>query len=130
MKKIVREGVFESNSSSTHSLCICTKDEFEKWKNGELVYDYDQEKIIPKPTYSADELKRRYFQHKIKKISNGILYEDTYYKDMDELVKSVDVPEKELEFYKPHNWRTYQEWSEGGYYSDLERFEQSYTTPA
>lgn len=36
--KQVRLGVFETNSSSTHSLVICTKEEYEKWKSGELLY--------------------------------------------------------------------------------------------
>jgi hypothetical protein len=41
MKKVqIRQGVFETNSSSTHSLCICTKEEFEKFKNGELLHDW------------------------------------------------------------------------------------------
>jgi hypothetical protein len=41
MKKQIRNGVFETNSSSTHSLVICTKAQYEKWKNGELVYISD-----------------------------------------------------------------------------------------
>lgn len=27
----VRQGVFETNSSSTHTLTICSKDDFDKW---------------------------------------------------------------------------------------------------
>ena len=34
----IRRNVFETNSSSTHSITICSKDEFQKWKNGELFY--------------------------------------------------------------------------------------------
>lgn len=41
MKKQIRIGVFETNSSSTHSLVICSKEQFDKWKNGELVYIRD-----------------------------------------------------------------------------------------
>lgn len=29
----IRPNVFETNSSSTHSLNICTKEEFENWRN-------------------------------------------------------------------------------------------------
>lgn len=39
MKIQIRRGTFETNSSSVHSLCICTKEEFDAWKNGELLYD-------------------------------------------------------------------------------------------
>ena len=35
----VRRGTFETNSSSTHSLTICTAEEFEKWKCGELLFN-------------------------------------------------------------------------------------------
>ena len=31
----IRSGVFETNSSSTHSLTMCTKEEYQSWKKGE-----------------------------------------------------------------------------------------------
>ena len=37
--KQIRHSVFETNSSSTHSLTICTKGEYAKWKKGELVLE-------------------------------------------------------------------------------------------
>lgn len=39
MKRQIRLGVFETNSSMTHSLSMCTKEQFEKWKNGEIWWD-------------------------------------------------------------------------------------------
>jgi len=39
MKLQVRRGVFETNSSSTHSLTLYEKDEWEEFKNGETVID-------------------------------------------------------------------------------------------
>ena len=36
MKRIVRHCTFETNSSSTHSLVFMSKENFKKWKNGEL----------------------------------------------------------------------------------------------
>ena len=39
MKRQIRRGVYETNSSSTHSLTMCSKEEFEQWKNGELLFD-------------------------------------------------------------------------------------------
>ena len=36
MKRQIRRGVFETNSSSVHSLTITSKEEFEKFKSGEL----------------------------------------------------------------------------------------------
>lgn len=43
MKIQVRRGVFETNSSSVHSLCICSEDDYDRFKNGELFYNsYEQ----------------------------------------------------------------------------------------
>jgi len=36
MKRVIRIGVFETNSSSTHSLTMCSKEEYEKWSKGEI----------------------------------------------------------------------------------------------
>ena len=44
--KQIRIGVFETNSSSTHALVICTDEELEQWKKGELVYEY-REGLVP-----------------------------------------------------------------------------------
>ena len=37
MKRQIRRGVFETNSSSTHSLTMCLKSDYDKWLKGELV---------------------------------------------------------------------------------------------
>lgn len=47
MKINIRSNVFETNSSSVHTLCICTEDEYEKFKNGELLYDLDLDILTP-----------------------------------------------------------------------------------
>ena len=39
MKQTIRFRTFETNSSSTHSCVICTEDEYNKWQQGELLYD-------------------------------------------------------------------------------------------
>lgn len=46
MKKQIRRGTFETNSSSTHSLTFCMADEFEKFENGEILYDDDNDSFI------------------------------------------------------------------------------------
>ena len=38
MKIQVRRGVFETNSSSVHSLVMCSDDDYNKWKKCELLY--------------------------------------------------------------------------------------------
>lgn len=38
MKQLIRFNTFETNSSSIHTLSIVNKDDFEKFKSGELYY--------------------------------------------------------------------------------------------
>ena len=42
----IRRGIFETNSSSTHSITMCSDSDFEKWKKGELIYDFDDEVLV------------------------------------------------------------------------------------
>lgn len=35
----IRRGVFETNSSSTHSITICSESEFDKWKEGKVYFN-------------------------------------------------------------------------------------------
>lgn len=34
MKRQIIRGVFETNSSSCHSLTMCTQSDYDKWKDG------------------------------------------------------------------------------------------------
>lgn len=52
--KQIRKNVFETNSSSTHSLTMCTEAEYEKWKNGELIYDRYEGELVE----VTDEVKK------------------------------------------------------------------------
>lgn len=42
----IRRGVFETNSSSTHSLVICSDKMYNDWKNEKVVYDSYEEKFV------------------------------------------------------------------------------------
>lgn len=44
----IRKGVFETNSSSTHSLTMCSAREFEDWKEGTVYYDDSEEAFVTK----------------------------------------------------------------------------------
>lgn len=47
----IRKNAFETNSSSTHSICICSGSDYQKFENGELIYNmwnckfYTQDKL-------------------------------------------------------------------------------------
>jgi len=47
--KQIRVGVFETNSSSTHSLTIVPEEEYEKWVASELLFDQYKKVLIPLP---------------------------------------------------------------------------------
>ena len=54
MKIQIRRSLFETNSSSIHSLTMCSDSDYEKWKSGEYVFDYYNDKLIP----LTDEIKK------------------------------------------------------------------------
>ena len=52
----VRQGVFETNSSSTHTLTICSKDDFDKWGRGEVFWlDNDWHKLDTNKNFVTPE---------------------------------------------------------------------------
>lgn len=53
MKKI-RRNTFETNSSSTHSLTMCMKEDFEKWKNGEKYWNRWNEELVDKKVFEEE----------------------------------------------------------------------------
>ena len=57
MKKQIRRSVFETNSSSVHSLTMCSGEEYEKWENGEVLFWKWKDKFCTKDEIIA-ELKK------------------------------------------------------------------------
>lgn len=57
----IRQGVFETNSSSTHSICIVKKSDFDKWKNGEMMYDSWNDKMVTREEMEEARLSDKYF---------------------------------------------------------------------
>lgn len=122
----VRSSVFETNSSSTHSLTICSEEEFNNWKNGELLFDrYDECLVQNKFVFEMDkEASRDYYNtHKY-----------TYYKDWEQLTEEEvnRWHESYAQMQKgksedSYRYQTYREWYDE--YDDLERFHKNYTNP-
>lgn len=63
MKRQIRRGVFETNSSSVHSLTMCTQSDYEKWKDGEFIYDYWDGKLISTDESDDDYDEGRYYTY-------------------------------------------------------------------
>lgn len=82
MKRQIRRGVFETNSSSTHSLTMMMKSDYERWHNEKLYlyeggWGWEYNKPIKNNLYTRDEAvefakSHRYYKDK-KRIDDEIL---------------------------------------------------------
>jgi hypothetical protein len=54
--KTIRRCVFETNSSSTHSITIVSEEEFELWKNGKLLHDPWNNELVSIPDENDEDL--------------------------------------------------------------------------
>lgn len=66
MKRQIRQGVFETNSSSVHSMTICMKSDYDKWVNNELVFDYWDDELVEITPEIRDKMESgtsRYLTH-------------------------------------------------------------------
>lgn len=122
MKRQIRRGVFETNSSSTHSLTMCDEEIFEKWKSGDLLYDKYAEEFIDSVPELSDEQKngaKEYYEYSMEK----------YWKQWSDLTDS-----EKKEWYDkyateegiiPEDAVTYDQFMDDAY---LESFVDRYTT--
>lgn len=105
----VRNGVFETNSSSTHSIAICTKSEFDGWRNGDL--------YLNDGWWSRSNSQYKNKRFLTKEEAFELVKSSGHYTPMNE---DMDVDEylREFEIYDYENWG-------GDHETDINR----YTTP-
>lgn len=121
MKRQIRRGVFETNSSSTHSLTMCSEEEFEQWKKGEVLFDEDDETFV-----KANDLSKKDKEYAAQDYEDN---KDEYSKDWAEL--SETAKERYYTKYAKENdlidedAKTYDEWNDD---YELETFVDKYTT--
>lgn len=122
MKRQVRRGVFETNSSSTHSLTMCSEEEFEAWKRGEVLFqEYGKENFISANKLSEHDKKMAQEDYEANK--------DDFQKDWNDL--SEDAKQKYYTKYTKENdlidedAKTYEQYMN---YGDLKTFVQRYTS--
>jgi hypothetical protein len=109
MKKQIRRGVFETNSSSVHSITMCSQDEYSKWVNGDLIFDKDSENFITKEE-AIKELKPLTHWK-----TGELLYAETDWEDEE----VVDTILRKNSYYTEQSY-----WDD----IDYETFSDSYTT--
>ena len=100
MKIQIRQGVFETNSSSVHSITICTQNEFDDWRNGKVYrnngwWSSSTSPLRNKAFLTYDE-------------AMELLKTSSWYKPMDEN-DDIDEYLKEYEIYSYENWGDYYE---------------------
>lgn len=120
MKRQIRRGVFETNSSSTHSLTMCSEEEFEQWKKGELLFDEYSESFVKANSLSDGDKKYAAQDYEDRK--------DEFSKDWSDLSESAKE-KYYIKYAKENNIvnedaKTYEEWER----SDLETFVDTYTS--
>jgi len=72
--KQVRHGVFETNSSSTHSLTMCSAEDFKKFEDGELMWDSYNDALVKQSDDADNEDFQTYEQ----------FFEDDYLESFEE----------------------------------------------
>lgn len=63
MKIQIRRGVFETNSSSTHSITMCMKSDYDKWVAGELVLDTYGDQLVPITSEIKSDMDSKYSRY-------------------------------------------------------------------
>lgn len=123
MKEQIRHGVFESNSSSTHSLTLCTQEEFDAWKKGNLLFDYYNEKFVKCVTLSEDQKLDAKEDYEIKMKKFWKSWNELSENEKDEWYETFAI---ENDLYD-EDCRTYDDYMDN---DDLETFVETYTSPS
>jgi len=103
--RVIRRGVFETNSSSTHSITMCSQDEYDRWERGDVLLDTSWK--AQKPFITKEEA--------VEKLRSSKYYTHIDFDDED----AINEAFSEEGFYTSEK-----------YFDDeyLEKFESSYTT--
>ena len=109
--KQMRRNVFETNSSSTHSITMCSQDEYERWEKGELYFNRWGEEFK-----TRDELVE-------------MLKTSTYYSTTELRYPNADWNNTDAvdDIIRDEGWLTEEEYWDD---VDMETFCESYITPS
>lgn len=126
MKKQVRVGIFESNSSSCHTLTFCTKKEWEDWRDGLLLYDTYEEELVSAKEYTPEEreaiIKGYYDRHKKLYYKN---YEDLTPEEKTSLIEEIEEHGLLSKARDTYRFKSYEDWIND---YDYEHYSKEYTS--
>lgn len=131
----IRQGLFETNSSSTHTITIVDAEDFENWKKGEVWYNESDDKFLP-----VDES----IEENIKTIENDFLRDDEKlpelfkekYRELKNLEEAIEAAEDDPELtidYDNLRWDYQSFYVSHDFWRDVvtdeyEDYDESYTT--
>ena len=93
--KTIRNNVFETNSSSTHNVSVFYAEDYEKFRNGKLLYNPESDELITLEEGVEILLNDLSEESKIKILNDKLTYSEIVDLYMDEL-EDIEVPK----FYK------------------------------
>ena len=79
MKVQIRSSVFETNSSSVHSVTMCNKIDWEAWQQGDIMYCPQEEKLLPTP--EAEQYNETFLKEHSISTTNLSIYDIDYIND-------------------------------------------------
>lgn len=84
--KQIRRGVFETNSSSVHSITMCMKSDFEKWKNGEVYWDRWNCEFVSKETVDKfiEDVRNDYRAYEPDYVQGDEVWEEKFQEFLDD----------------------------------------------
>ena len=109
MKMQIRRGVFETNSSSVHSIAMCTGRDFDRWTNGELLFWEDEKKFGTREEIIDDLKKDTWYNGKLR-------YPNINWDDKDQV----------SDIFNDENIKTFNQYFQNDWF---ETYWEAYTTP-
>ena len=109
MKMQIRRGVFETNSSSVHSITMCTGSDFDRWTDGELLFWEDEKKFGTREEIIEDLKKSTWYDGKLR-------YPDINWDDKDQV----------SDIFNDENIKMFNQYFQNDWF---ETYWEAYTTP-
>ena len=112
--KTIRQGTFETNSSSTHSITMCMESDYKKWKNGEMYWNRWNDELV-----SKEEVEKEMAKLREEFIANNTDYDENDGEWQEELEQYINEDKM---------YYTYEEFNDYDYI-EYETFEDTFETP-
>ena len=109
MKMQIRRGVFETNSSSVHSITMCSGCDFDFWCVGELLFWEDEKKFGTREELIEDLKKDTWYDGKLR-------YPNINWDDKDQV----------SDIFNDENIKTFNQYFQNDWF---ETYWEAYTTP-